>query len=131
MLEKIGEISQENVIKLNIPETVFFRKGKGAFLLGCSRDRSLKIIKTGEKLKNHEIMKSFTNIVRNRRKEDSPTKSKSQSSQNQINQQEYGKEIALVRLMSKDKDNDMVDIAPIDEEGPIRVMVELDFMNLM
>ncbi|CAG9334758.1 unnamed protein product [Blepharisma stoltei] len=129
LLEKIGELSIDNLCKINIPDTVIFRKGKAAFLIQSSKDSSIKYTKTGEKLKNHEIMKSFTNIVRNRRKDESPTRPR--DSQSLISTQEYGKEIAVVRHMAKDKDNDQSEISPKDEEGPIRVMLEIDFMNLM
>mmetsp|Transcript_10364 Transcript_10364/g.10330 ORF Transcript_10364/g.10330 Transcript_10364/m.10330 type:complete len:398 (-) Transcript_10364:1323-2516(-) len=98
------------------------------------RDRALKFITSAAKLKNPEIRKNFTFIVRQRKRDDSPTSPvkfyKGPSSPFIIDHR-YGHEIVLVRYMLKDKENDISHIAAADEDGPLRVMFENEFVDLM
>lgn len=130
LLEKIGEITSENICKLNIPDTAVFRKGKVAFLLQHQRDRSLKCVNSGERITNQEIIKNITNIVRNRKKEETSYRTgKFRPSSAAI--YEYGRETACLKFMSKGKDNDIEEILSSDEDGAMRVMVESEFTELM
>lgn len=134
LLEQLGEITSQTQIKINIPETVVFRKGKPAFLLHQTRDRMLKYTTTSEKLKFHEIRKLFSNASRARKKEE-PTylskfaKAKLTYSSEVYEPLAYGKETIVLRHMFRDKDNDNPE--PKDEEGPLRVLLENEFIVLM
>lgn len=70
-----------------------------------------------------EVMKKFTKVVRKR-------KALIQGQNSKV-QETYGKEIALLRYTVKDKDNERLDDNPLDEEGPLRVLNEREFFNLM
>lgn len=129
LLEKLSEISLQNICKVNIPDTVVFKFGKPAFFLQQIRDRSLKTVETGEKLKIQEIIKSICSISRNRKREDSFMQVKNRASLLSIS--EYGKEVACLRFMNKDRENFLNEFFAYDEEGAIRVMSENEFMGLM
>ena len=129
LLEKLGSISQEFSLKLNIPDVAVFKKGKASFFLQFQRDRSIKCITAIEKLTNQEIIKSLTNIVRNRKKEEVLHKfGKIRAS---IPAFEYGKETACMRFMTRGRDNDLEDVYTEDENGALKIMNENEFMGLM
>lgn len=143
LLEQLGEGSGSVPMKINIPDTVVFRKGKPSFVLHNSKDRTLKYYTSGEKLKLHEIMKNFTKIVRFRKREElvfltNPKLQKFRSSNTSLVSSPmdsptttYGRETALLKYMSKNKDNEMNDLKAKDEDGPLRVMMENEFIELM
>jgi hypothetical protein len=129
LLEQLGSISQEALIKLNIPDVAVFKKGKASFFLQFQRDRSLKCITTFEKLTNQEIIKTLTNIVRNRKKEEVLYKAgKIRAS---IPAVEYGKETACMRFMTRGRDNDLEDVFAEDENGALKILNENEFTGLM
>lgn len=129
LLEKIGMISCEVSVKINIPDVAVFKKGKAAFLLQFQRDRTVKYVTSSERLMNQEIIKTLTNIVRNRKKEELIFKTgKIRTSVPSI---EYGKETACLRFMSRHRDNDLEDIYSDDEMGALKVMNENEFTGLM
>lgn len=128
-LEKIGIISCEVYLKLNIPDVAVFKKGRAAFFLQHQRDRTIKYVTTSERLNNQEIIKTLTNIVRIRKKEEFIYKTgKIRSSNAGV---EYGKETACLRYMSRHRDNDLEDVFNDDEMGALKVMNENEFTGLM
>jgi hypothetical protein len=143
LLEQMGESACSTPMKINIPDTVVFRKGKPSFMIHNAKDRNLKYYNSGEKLKLHEIMKNFTKVVRFRKREEvvfltSPKLQKLRSSNTSLASYpadspitSYGRETALLKYMSRSKDNEMNDLKPKDEEGPLRVMMENEFIELM
>ena len=131
LLEKLGEISTENICKLNIPDTAVFRKGKAVFFMQYQRDRSLKCISSSEKLTNHEIVKNIINIVRNRKKEETLYKTGKLRPSSIGIQVEYSKETACIKYMSKGRDNELEEVLSKDENGATRVMTESEFTELM
>ena len=120
VLKELCKASKNNAIKLNIPETVVFSKGKPLFLLHQRADRTLKATTSGKKLKLGELQKTFTTVVHQRKKKEGPFEAKN-----------YGKEVALVRYMLKENDLDLSQMAPICEKGALRLMIEEEFSELM
>lgn len=134
LLEQLGEVTSQTAVKINVPETVVFRKGKPAFLIFQARDRLLKFTNSAEKLKLHEIRKLFSNTSRTRKREEASflsrfAKAKLQASNEVYEPPGYGKETIVLRHMNRDKDNDNPE--PKDEEGPLRVLLENEFAVLM
>mmetsp|Transcript_103 Transcript_103/g.188 ORF Transcript_103/g.188 Transcript_103/m.188 type:complete len:480 (-) Transcript_103:1165-2604(-) len=122
VLKQLGEASLQNSIKLNVPETVVYRKGKPSFMICQNKDNFLKYVNSPQKLKNSELRKSIINIVKIRKKEGNNDKSEDAK---------YGKETVLLRYMAKEKDNNSSKVLPHEEEGALRVMFDYDFVNLM
>lgn len=129
LIEKLGTISQTYSFKLNIPDTAVFHKGKVSFFLQFQRDRTLKFVISSEKLTNQEVIKQIINLVRIRKREESPTKG-SKVSSSPLNT-EQSKETACIRFMSKGRDNDLEEIFADDEQGALKVMNESEFTGLM
>lgn len=99
-----------------------------------AKDRTVKYITSASKLKNPEIRKNLTFIVRQRKRDDSPmspTKSLKGNLSPILGEQRYGREVVLVRYMLKDKENDSSHLQAADEDGPLRVMFESEFIELM
>ena len=69
-----------------------------------------------------EILKSYTKVVRNRKKEDKPGVKPTEL---------YGKEIALLRYTVNNQENDNLDETPEIEDGPLRVLSEKEFFDFM
>jgi hypothetical protein len=118
---QLGKASAESAVRVNIPETVVYRRGKADFILQPTKDHTLKYRHEG--LKKEDITKNFTYIVRARKREDffhRPSR----------NDFVYGKEMAVVRYYVKGKDNETPG-SPKDEEGPLRVLMENEFFELM
>lgn len=130
VLEKLGEISGLTIVKFNIPETVVYRKGATSFMVVQNRDNSLRIINSKSRLRNSEIQKAFSMIAKQRKKEATSHQMKGSKTLNFDIFDQYGKETVLVRYMSSSKEN-FPPFDPSDEEGPLRVMVEQEFANLM
>lgn len=108
-----------NSLDLLIPETVIFENGTAALILYCYRENRVKYTTNENKLKPHEIMKIFTQTVRERKKiEKSRTDEIYKfTSLNAHQDSGNGKEIALLRY-----------------NGPLktlRVMREPEFLNLI
>ena len=129
LVEKLGAISQSYSFKLNIPDTAVFHKGKVSFFLQFQRDRTLKFLVASEKLTNQEVIKQIINLVRIRKREESPIKG-SKASISPLST-EQTKETACIRFMSKGKDNDLDEIFADDEQGAMKVMNESEFTGLM
>ena len=87
-------------------------------------DRTLKMTTSSQKLKLIEIKKLFSNIARQRKREEYPLMKPAKP-------ETYGKEVALVRYMLREFDNELAFIPPVYEHGALRVMVENEFSDLM
>jgi hypothetical protein len=124
LLKQLGEASAENLIKLNIPDTITYKRGKAEFILQPVKDFQLKYSNKDEKLRKEDIMKNFNNIVRLRKRDD--LSSSIRTGKPDV----YGKEVALVRYYVKGKDNETAGSSK-DEEGPLRVLMENEFFELM
>lgn len=129
LVEKLGLISQSYSFKLNIPDIAVFHKGKVLFFLQFQRDRTIKCIISSEKLTNQEVIKQIINLVRIRKKEESPIKGQKMSSSPITT--ELGKETACIRFMTRGRDNDLDEIFAEDELGALKVMNESEFTGLM
>lgn len=129
LIEKLGEICNECPVKFNIPDTVIYRYGHPYGFLQFSRDRSLKYTKANDKLKSQEIIKVICNTSRTRKREEvSQITSKVMLSGTGT---DYGKEVACLRFMSKNKTNDVDEYSSSDEEGAMKIMSENEFMGLL
>ena len=124
LLKELGKASKENSIKLNIPETVVFKKGKPSFLIFQRADRTLKLTTSAQKLKLVEIKKMFSSLARNRKREEFPVMKPARP-------EAYGKEVALVRYLLRDFDSETGFVPPSYENGALRVMVDIEFSDLM
>ena len=121
LLSELGKQSVTQEVTIPTPDIVVFNKSRPVYLLQCSKD-VIKYITSGDKLGLTEILKSYTKVVRGRKKEDKPG-SKPQES--------YGKEIGLLRYTVKNKENDNLDETPELEDGPLRVLSEKEFFEFM
>lgn len=124
LLKELGKSTKDNSFKLNIPETVVFRKSKPAFMVYQRPDRTLKMTTSANKLKLSEIKNLFSTLARQRKRDEN---SGVRSTRIEI----YGKESALVRYMLRDFDNESAFIPPSYENGALRVMSESEFAELM
>ena len=124
LLKEFGKASKENSVKLNIPETVVFRKSKPSFLIYQKTDRTIKMTTSAKKLKLAELKKLLTSTARQRKREEHPAIKV-------VKPESYGKEVALVRYMYRDFDNEASFIPPSHENGALRVMVYSEFSKLM
>lgn len=124
LLKELGKASKNNSIKINIPETVVFRKSKPNFLIYQRPDRTLKTTISAQKLKLPELKKLFSFISRQRKREEGPLTKP-------LKQEIYGKETALVRYMLRECDNESAFIPASYEGGALRVMQEAEFTDLM
>jgi hypothetical protein len=139
LLQRLAEASELNDLVIPIPETVVYRHSRPAFQLQQSKDGFLRGILVPDKIKKEEIIRSFTNIVRARKKDDLTTPStpfgKLSKALNRgptsSETSAYGKEIALVRYFAKGFDNEATVLRPQDEEGPVRVTMESEFFEMM
>ena len=133
VLEQIGEVSTRTVIKLPVPDICVFRRGKVAFLLQTTRDRSLRMTTSGEKLSLHNIQKLFTKIVKERKKEDygsvRGTRKVASAAPSSI-ESGLNKETAVARYLMRDKTNDD-GMQAKDEEGPLRFLSSNEFFQLI
>lgn len=130
ILEKLGEISSLTIVKFNVPETVVYRKGGASFMVVQNRDNSLRMISSKNRLRNSEIQKAFSMITKQRKRETSSHQMRGSKTLNFDIFDQYGKETVLVRYMNSSKEN-FPPFDPADEEGPLRVMLEQEFANLM
>jgi hypothetical protein len=124
LLKEVGKASKDNIIKINIPETIVFRKSKPSFLLQQKADRALKLTTSVQKLKIAELRKMFSAIARQRKREEFPAYRPARP-------ETYGKEVALVRYMYRDFDNELPFIPASYEHGALRVMQDSEFSDLM
>ncbi|CAG9333277.1 unnamed protein product [Blepharisma stoltei] len=125
LLEEIGNHSQGLNIRIFTPDIVAFRKARIAYLIQPKGERSWRFNTNLDHVSLTEIMKKFTKVVRER-------KALIHGQNNKVIAAEiYGKEIALLRYTAKDRDNDHLDNNPLDEDGPLRVLNEREFFNLM
>ncbi|OMJ92500.1 hypothetical protein SteCoe_4740 [Stentor coeruleus] len=121
LLAELGIQSLTHEVAIPTPEVVVFGKCRPQFLIQSS-NHLLKYSTSGDKLRLTEILKSYTKIVRNRKKEEKPGVKSSEP---------YGKEIALLRYTLNNKDNDSIDETPEYENGPLRVLSEKEFFDFM
>lgn len=121
LLAELGLHSLSHDIAIPTPEILVFNRCRPQYLLQSS-NHLLKYIISGEKLRLTEILKSYTKIVRNRKKEERPGFKVNES---------YGKEIALLRYTLNNKDNENLDETPELENGPLRVLSEKEFFDFM
>jgi hypothetical protein len=121
VLAELGRQSLTHEIIIPTPDIVVFNKCRTLYLLQYQKD-SIKYITSGDKLGLTEILKSYTKVVRSRKKEDKPGLKAAEV---------YGKEIALLRYTAKGKDNENLDECPEIEDGPLRVLSEKEFFDFM
>ncbi|OMJ78751.1 hypothetical protein SteCoe_21362 [Stentor coeruleus] len=123
LLSELGRHSFTHEILIPTPEIVFFRNCRPHFLIESSH-HSLKYITSGDKLRLTEILKNYTKIVRNRKKEEKPGVKTLEN---------YGKEICILRytLNHKGNENKILDEAPEYENGPMRILSEKEFFDFM
>jgi hypothetical protein len=128
LLEKLGEISVDQAIKLNVPDVVVFRHSTPVFYVQQTRDRSIKYIKAEDKLRIQEVIKAISMSSRTRKREELNSMNKIMLSGTLT---EFGKDIACVRYMKAGVLNDLEQIMSSDEDGALRVMNDNEFMGLM
>ena len=121
LLSELGKHSLKQEVCIPTPDIVVFNKSRPLYLLQCPKDM-LKYITSGDKLGLTEILKSYTKVVRNRKKEDKPGVKPTEL---------YGKEIALLRYTVNNQENDNLDETPEIEDGPLRVLSEKEFFDFM
>ena len=121
LLNELGKQSLTQDISLATPDAVVFNKCRPLYLIQCTKD-TIKYITSGDKLGLTEILKSYTKVVRNRKKEEKPGIKSTET---------YGKEIALLRYTMNNKENDNLDDTPEVEDGPLRVLSEKEFFDFM
>lgn len=123
LLSELGRHSSAHEILIPTPEIVFFHNCRPHFLIEWTC-HSIKLITSGDKLRLTEILKNYTKIVRNRKKEEKPGVKTSEN---------YGKEICVLRytLNHKGNENKILDEAPEYENGPLRILSEKEFFNFM
>ena len=121
VLSELGRQSLTREVILPTPDIVVFNKCRPIYLIQSQKD-SIKYITSGDKLSLTEILKSYTKVVRNRKKEDKPGVKPTEV---------YGKEIALLRYTAENKDNENLDETPEVEDGPLRVLSEKEFFDFM
>ncbi|CAG9329937.1 unnamed protein product [Blepharisma stoltei] len=136
LAEKLGEASLDKGIRINIPETAAFKQGKPAFILSPSRDKTLKFIKSADKLKVQEMIKNFANVVKFRKRETVGGGGGVGRRQRTIisskpNPSDHRNEIMCARYFIGDKDNFSQNLHPRDEEGPIKVMDENEIFQII
>lgn len=124
LLHQLGKASKDNTIKINIPETVVFRKSRPMFLLQQKQDRSLKLTSSQSKLKLTTLKKLICSASRVRKSEDYFGHRGSKI-------ENYSKDVAIVKYMHRDYDNECEFIHPFYEEGAFRVMNDNEFGDLM
>lgn len=123
LLRELGKASQNMLIKVNIPETVVFYKSKASFLLYQHSDRTLKITSSPQNLRLAELKKTLTQASKHHKREEGP--------ENHNSHQNYGKEVALIRYLAQSQDNEGTFLSQACENGPLRVMQEVEFSELM
>jgi hypothetical protein len=121
VLSELGRQSLSKEVSIPTPDIVVFNKCRPLYLIQAQKD-SIKYITSGDKLSLTEILKSYTKVVRNRKKEDKPGTKLVEV---------YGKEIALMRYTAGNKDNENLDDSPELEDGPLRVLSEKEFFDFM
>ena len=135
VLELLGEVSTQTLIKLPLPDVCVFRKGKVTFMLQSGRDRALKLTTSGEKLSLHNIQKMFTKIVKEKKEDPGSLKGSKvlkagsvapSTAQDSV----LSKDVAAIRYLRRDKLNDD-NMTAKDEEGPLRFMTSTEFFQLI
>lgn len=121
ILMELGKLSMGQDIYIPTPDIVVFNKSRPHYLIQYYKDL-LKYVPSGDKLGLTEILKSYTKIVRNRKKEEKPGIKSSE-----IN----NKDIGLLRYTAQSKENDNLDETPEIEDGPVRVLSEKEFFDFM
>lgn len=124
LLSQLSKASKESAIKINIPETVIFRKSRPILLLQQKQDRSLKMTSSSSKLKLAVLKKLIVSASKSRKREDCYGHRSSKIDN-------YGKDVALVKYMHRDYNNESEFIHPFYEEGALRVMNENEFGDFM
>jgi hypothetical protein len=136
-VQQLAELSEYTDFSLLIPETVVFKRSRPAFMLQMSKDGFLRGTLAPEKIKNQDIIRNFTNIVRARKRDDLAATPLVRSGKTSKSLSEpavpgvYGKEIALIRHFTKGFDNEGTNLRPHDEEGPVRITLESEFFEMM
>lgn len=125
LIHQLGKASNENSIRINIPETIVFKRSRPLFLLQQKVDRTLKFTTNSHKLKLQDLKKLISSMSKQRKRED--------FAGHRISRIEtgYSKDVALVKYMHRDFDNECDFIHPAYEEGALRVMTETEFADLM
>lgn len=121
LLCELGKHSLTQDVAIPTPDLVVFNKSRPCFLLQSTKD-TIKYITSIEKLGLTDILKNYTKIVRARKKEEKPGVKPVDP---------HRKEIGLLRYTVKNKENDNLDETPEIEEGPLRVLGEKEFFDLM
>lgn len=124
LLQELGKAANEHSLKINIPETVVFLKSRPIFMISQRPDRSLKMTTSGKLLTLNELRKLFPTVARLRKKVEENVQIKQGFPESQ------GKEVALVKYMQRDFDNEMENINPWNEDGALRVLQESEFIDL-
>lgn len=121
ILSELGKYSLSQEVIIPTPDLVVFNKSRPQYLIQYIKD-SIKYITSGDKLGLTEILKSYTKIVRNRKKEEKPGVKTGEN---------IGKEIALLRYTVNNKENENLDETPEAEDGPLRILSEKEFFDFM
>ncbi|CAG9326539.1 unnamed protein product [Blepharisma stoltei] len=133
LLIELGKLSKKLPIKITVPDTVIFRRGKPIAIVQPLRESYIKMTSNPERLNLAKILKSFTKIVKKRKKEDlSLVKGNNENdSAVFITQDLYGKETVLLKYLVKGKDCAEIEENPQFEDGVLRVMSEKEFTDFM
>jgi hypothetical protein len=125
LLHQLGKSSNDQPLKINIPETIVFRRSRPVFVIQQKQDRSLKLTSSSQKLKLQDLKKLISSASKQRKREDFAGHRISRIDSG------YSKDVALVKYMHRDYDNESDFIHPSFEEGALKVMTELEFADLM
>jgi hypothetical protein len=123
LLEHIGKASNEHILKLNIPETVVFHKSHAIFMITQKPDRSVKMITEGARLTLSELRKIIPTNVRQRKKDENKEKT--------LKIDVFSKEMALVKFMNLNCDNEDEHLTAWQGDGALKVLNENEFLTMM
>ena len=126
LLERLSDVSNETSVRINTPDVVLFRYGRPLAYIQTTREKLLKCSKSYERLKIQEVTKQIAIVSRTRKREELQNNKVMLSSASV----DTGKEIACVRYMIKDTNNDQEEFSCYDEDGPLKVMNENEFTAL-
>lgn len=131
LLSELGRLGSSMNVKITIPDTVVFRKGKPWFILQNFRDKHIRITQNPDRLNLAKILKSFIKIVKKRKKEEITKLNNDNDSTVFITQESFGKEMSLLKYLVKGKDCSEIEENPQFEDGVLRVMSEKEFIDFM
>ncbi|CAG9330428.1 unnamed protein product [Blepharisma stoltei] len=128
LIERIGEVSIENSIRMNLADTVVFKNSKPKFLISQYENGNIRYVNQEEKLNLQDITKNFIQIARSRKSDGNKSSIKDKIASPNSNQ--FEKDIVMIRYM-KNRDNNYQKLKPEDEAGAVRIFSENQFLELI